>query len=157
MAEPVAMFSDAENRALAALLDEIIPPSADGRLPGAGDAVRSGLTDATLGSVPGLDVALKLGLSALEAAAEKRGAAAFVDLPRAEKLASLEEVGAADAGFVPMAMFLAFASYYRHAPVLEAMSLEARPPHPKGHAMEPTDLSLLDPVRRRCKLYRDVT
>lgn len=155
MTEPAA-FSESEHRTLAAVLDEIIPPTADGRLPGGGDAVRAGLTDATITSVPGLDVALKLGLSALEAAAEKRGVAGFVELPRAEKLAAMNEVGEADAGFLPMAMFLAFASYYRHAPVLEAMNLEARPPHPKGHAMEPSDLSLVDPVRRRGKIYRDV-
>jgi hypothetical protein len=33
--------------------------------------------------------------------------------------------------------------------------MEARPPHPKGYEMAPHDLSLLDPVRRREKLYRD--
>lgn len=150
------LSSQIESRSLAAVLDEIIPPSADGRLPGGGDAVRAGLTDGTIASVPGLDVALQAGLSALEAAAAKRGAKGFVDLSRDDKLAVLNEVGTADAVFLPMAMFLAFASYYRHAPVLEAMNLEARPPHPKGHEMEPGDLSLVEPVRRRGKIYREV-
>jgi hypothetical protein len=38
--------------------------------------------------------------------------------------------------------------------VLTALGLEARPPHPAGYAIEPNDLSLLDPVRRRAELYR---
>jgi hypothetical protein len=40
--------------------------------------------------------------------------------------------------------------------VLEALGIEGRPPHPKGYTIEPTDWSLLDPVRRRSRRYREV-
>jgi len=34
--------------------------------------------------------------------------------------------------------------------------MEPRPPFPKGFTIEEGDWTLLDPVRRRGKLYRDV-
>jgi hypothetical protein len=40
--------------------------------------------------------------------------------------------------------------------VLEAIGMEARAPFPKGFEVEPGDLSLLDPVRRRGRVYREV-
>ncbi|HUI24603.1 MAG TPA: hypothetical protein VL403_00860, partial [Candidatus Kryptonia bacterium] len=47
------------------------------------------------------------------------------------------------------------AGYCQHARVVEALGLEARPPHPQGYQMEPNDLTLLDDVRRCPKRYRD--
>jgi hypothetical protein len=46
-------------------------------------------------------------------------------------------------------------AYYQAPRVVEALGLEARPPHPKGYEVELGDLTLLDEVRRRGKLYRD--
>ena len=43
----------------------------------------------------------------------------------------------------------------RHGSVVEGLGLEDRPPYPKGYEVEAGDLSLLDPVRARPKLYRD--
>ena len=47
-----------------------------------------------------------------------------------------------------------YMAYYSNDRVLEGLGLEPRPPHPGGYAMEPNDLTLLDDVRRRPKLYR---
>jgi hypothetical protein len=41
------------------------------------------------------------------------------------------------------------------ARVLEALDLEPRPPHPEGYATVEGDLSLLEPVRRRGRKYRE--
>ena len=57
---------------------------------------------------------------------------------------------------MPALLFLAYSGYYQHPRVVETLGLEARPPHPKGYAMEAFDPSLLDAVRRRGKIYRDV-
>ena len=40
--------------------------------------------------------------------------------------------------------------------VIAALDLEPRPPHPQGFTMPENDLSLLDPVRARGRLWRDV-
>ena len=49
----------------------------------------------------------------------------------------------------------AYRDYYQHPRVVEALGLEPRPPFPKGFEVAPSDLTLLDPVRRRRKMYRD--
>lgn len=46
--------------------------------------------------------------------------------------------------------------YYRDDRVLESLGLEARAPFPKGHSVEQGDWSLLDAVRNRPPMWRDV-
>jgi len=46
--------------------------------------------------------------------------------------------------------------YYRDDRVMQSLGLEARPPFPKGFEVEQGDWSLLDPVRARPRLYREV-
>jgi hypothetical protein len=74
----------------------------------------------------------------------------FVALARPDRQALL-----AEQPFVFPLMLHTFVGYYQTPRVVEALGLEARPPHPQGYAMEPNDLSLLDPVRRRPRLYRE--
>jgi len=47
--------------------------------------------------------------------------------------------------------------YYRDDRVMRSLGLEVRPPFPKGFEVEQGDWSLLDLVRARPKLYREVT
>ena len=58
-------------------------------------------------------------------------------------------------GFVLPLTFHAFIGYYQHPRVVEALGLEARPPHPQGYQVAPNDLTLLDGVRRGPKRYRE--
>ena len=46
--------------------------------------------------------------------------------------------------------------YYRDDRVMRSLDMEVRPPFPKGFEVEQGDWSLLDPVRARPKLFRDV-
>lgn len=46
--------------------------------------------------------------------------------------------------------------YYRDDRVMRALGLDPRPPYPQGHVLEPGDWSLLDAVRGRPRLWRDV-
>ncbi|RPI33292.1 MAG: hypothetical protein EHM67_15515, partial [Hyphomicrobiaceae bacterium] len=46
--------------------------------------------------------------------------------------------------------------YYRDDRVFIALGLEPRPPFPKGHALEQGDWSLLETVRARPRMWRDV-
>ena len=138
-------FTPARERALVAVLDEIIPASADGRLPGAGFTVAAGLLLVNVG----------LGYLTLDRSAATRGRGCFADLSAEERRGVLEEVAVADPGFVPTLMFLAYVSYYADRGVLEGLRFEARPPHPLGHAMAPNDPSLLEPVRSRGRLWRE--
>ena len=148
-------FSAAELATFAAVLDQIIPPSSDGKFPGAGFLAGGERLAGIIRLMPGLDLALLGGIAAADELARKRGAASYAALPAAERGAVLNEVAASDGGFVPSLMFVAFTTYYVEERVVEALELEARPPHPKGFVMGADDPSLLEPVRRRGKLYRE--
>ena len=134
-------MTDSERQLLDAVLDTIIPPSTDGRLPGAGEV---GLGAAVQQAMAG---AVEPGLAALPAD--------FAELPVAERQAALEGLGTSQPGFVPGLLFHSYVGYYQDARVVEALGLEARPPFPKGYDMEPNDLTLLDAVRQRPSMVRE--
>ena len=46
--------------------------------------------------------------------------------------------------------------YYRDDRVLRALGIEPQAPFPKGRALEPGDWSLLEAVRSRPRMWRDV-
>ena len=133
--------------ALARVLDLLIPPSADGRLPGAGELDLARYVEELLATTPGPRPLVAQGLAALEA----RG---FGALAREAQRALLEEVAQTLPGFAPTLLFLTMTGYYREPRVLAALGLEARPPFPKGHAVGASDFGLLERVRQRGKLYR---
>ena len=141
-------FTADEERLLVRLLDVIVPPSGDGRLPGAGQLGLVEHIARTVRETPMLRPVVEYGMSALGELAAKRG--------DGDVRAVLEEFAAGDQFFMPAFLFLVYSTYYQNPRVLAALGLEARPPHPKGHEMEPIDLTLLDPVRRRDGLFRKV-
>ena len=47
------------------------------------------------------------------------------------------------------------ACYYSHERVLEALGANPGPPFPNGNEVKQADLTLLDPVRERGKIWRD--
>ena len=67
----------------------------------------------------------------------------------------LSEHESAGTGMLRGLIFHTYMGYYQDGRVMEALGLEARPPFPLGYELEPGDLSLLDPVRRRPKLFRE--
>jgi hypothetical protein len=54
-----------------------------------------------------------------------------------------------------MLMLYTFGCYYKHPRVLAHYGLKAGAPHPNGYDVAPTDLALLEPVRRRGAIYRE--
>jgi hypothetical protein len=141
---------------LSAVLDEIIPEDGARKLPGAGSIGLAGAVEDAARRNPGMGAVIAQGLVALQQVLGERGLASLASAPRGDRAAIVKEVEARDAGFILTLMFVAYAAYYQDRRVLDGLGLEPRPPHPKGYAMAPDDLSLLDPVRRRGKLYRPV-
>jgi hypothetical protein len=136
-------------RALRALAGAIIPPSAAYDVPGADD---DRIFTDILGSIErDRDDVLR----ALAHLAELWGGA-FADLGPARRT----EVAAAfrEAGGVPLAALVrvVLLCYYRDDRVMRSLGQEPRSPFPKGHVVEQGDWSLLDPVRARPRMYRQV-
>lgn len=142
-------FSPDEMRTLASVLDEIIPPSADGRFPGAGQLGIAGYIDAAVRKTPELKSMIAQGLADLDDLARQRNAPGFTALSREDKLQLLH----AQAFVLPLT-FNTYIGYYQNAQVVAALGLQPRPPHPQGYEMQPNDLTLLEGVRRRAKRYR---
>ncbi len=46
--------------------------------------------------------------------------------------------------------------YYRDERVMQSLQMEARPPHPHGYAVAAGEWQLLEPVRKRGRVYREV-
>ena len=147
-------FSADQRRALARVLDEIIPPSG-GRLPGAGELGVVTYVEQALRTTPALRDMIVEGLTALEDLATHRHDCAFAALSTETQSEVLHALAYSEHAFPPVLMLHAYAGYYQDGRVLQALGLEPRPPHPQGYTMEPNDLSLLDPVRQRPKRYRD--
>ena len=142
-------FTDEEQRTLALVLDAIVPPSADGRLPGAGALGIGAYLDAALRTMPDLRAMVAEGLAELEQTAQSRHGRSFDALGDGERDALL-----AGQAFVFALTLQVYAGYYQHPRIVTALGLEPRPPHPEGYAMEPNDWSVLEPVRRRSTIYR---
>ena len=154
-ADPTTAFTEGELRTLARVLDLLVPPSVDGRLPGAGELGLAARIERVAQGDPGLRAALAAGFAALDRLAQRRGAPGFQALGGSQPLAVLKEVAAAQPGFLPGLTFHTYVGYYQDGRVLEGLGLDPRPPFPRGHALEPFDAALLEPARRRGKLYRD--
>ena len=142
-------------RTLTTVLDEIIPPSGDGVLPGAGVLGVAAHIAQAIERAPELAFTIAPGLAAADELAAERHGRRFAELAREQKVAVLSALEATQPAFLPTLTFHAYIGYYQHPRVMAALGLEPRPPHPGGYVMEPNDLSLLDAVRRRPKLYRE--
>ena len=144
-------FSPQAERTLNSVLDALIPASDDGRFPGAGELGLAAYIKDALQATPDLRAMILDGLADLDAAARNRDAAEFAILSKQDKQELL-----AQQGFILPLSLHAYAGYYQQPRVLDALGLEARAPHPQGYEMEPNDLSVLDPIRRRRPMYREV-
>jgi hypothetical protein len=139
---------------LAALLDTLIPPSKDGRLPGAGaigvgdHVVLAMQADAATGEL------VSRGLDELDACARSAGADGFAQLDEDARSALVQRFQNEQKDFFECIVLHACTGYYQHERVVGALGLEARPPFPKGYEVAAIDPDLLEPVRKRAPMYR---
>jgi len=153
-ASSAAQLSDAQRDALRCVLDQIIPES--GAMPGAGEIGLVAYFEQTIAKTPDLLGTLAAGLAAADEIARGRGAMNFAALAETERAAVLDEAARSQPSFLPSLIFHTFVGYYQHERVVRALGVETHPPYPKGFQVEAGDLSLLDPVRKRAKMYREV-
>jgi hypothetical protein len=147
-------LDDDQRRALGPLLDGFIPRSADGVLPGAGELGIAADLDEVLQRVPEMHAMVVASIAELNRLAAQRDAPRFTALSAEQQAGVMTELSCSEHAFPPMLMLYTFGCYYKHPRVVEHYGLEARPPHPKGYEVAPTDLALLDPVKKRGAIYR---
>jgi hypothetical protein len=148
-------LSDHEKHTLSSLLDEIIPPSENGRLPGAGSLGLTDYVEGALSRMPELEVSIVEGLRLISVMLRQQRQPAYAELTDEARRQVSSALEARVPTFLPALTFLAYSGYYSNARVLEALGLEARAPYPRGYEVPPTDFALLERVRRRGRRWRE--
>lgn len=151
-ADSAQALTAAQRALLDIVLDMIVPPGTDGRMPGAAEV---GVPAYLVAEAPDALPALRGELDRLERISREHFARAFAQLQKGERQALVENLRAQEPAFMSRLAMETMACYYQHDRVLQALGREARPPYPKGYQVAQGDLSLLDPVRARGKIYRD--
>ncbi len=132
-----------------AFLDLVIPPSDDGKLPGAGSLGLGADLAGRIEADPALGSFVQAGLQAVYDAALARDPAGLAGLSPPARVEVLE----AQLGTHPMLMIglglHLYLAYYQHPAVLEGLGEPPRAPFPEGYALEPTDPHLLALLRER--------
>jgi len=141
-------LSDLQRRSLASLLDAIIPSSEDGRMPSAADM---DLVAYLRERAPEFVPTLVEGLAALD---ELCVGQEFAALTAPERRSLAQELSRVQPDMFDWLHRHTLACYYQDDRVLVGLGLEPGPPFPRGNTIRSGDLSLLEPVRKRSKLYR---
>jgi len=147
--QTVPPLSTAEATSLRCVAAAMIPPSARYDVPGADDEVIFADIIASLGR----DAALVRRALAL---LDDLAGAALPGLSADAQDDVLERFRRRYPDLTATLVHVVVCCYYRDDRVMRSLGMEPRPPFPKGFDVEAGDFSLLDPVRARGPIYRQV-
>lgn len=134
---------------LNAFFDVAIPPSRDGRMPGAGSLGLNATLAGALAADPILGAAVQAGLQAVRDAALARDPAGFAALsPQARREVVDAQLAAHPMLMIGVVVHL-YQAYYQHPRVLEGLGVPPRPPFPEGYDLEDTEPELLAKLQTR--------
>ena len=143
-------LSAEQRRSLEMLVGMMIPASREYAVPGADD---SQIFADILVKAHALPVVAQ-GLQALDELSNARCGGSFSGLDDDDAIAVADAFRSSQVPFVRVLVAITAQCYYRDDRVVEALGMEARSPFPGGFALEEGDWSLLEPVRKRPKMYR---
>ena len=92
---------------------------------------------------------------AIEVTSNQQYSGEFANLSVEDKVAVLKLIEADRPAFFKALIHHTYAGYYTSPRVLRAKGLAVTPPQPQGYELEGFDMSLLENVRKRGKVYRD--
>ena len=149
-----SFLTDQQRGLMAAILDGIIPREGD--FPGAGELGVADHIDETVAGSKDLKRLFAEGLKSVVSMSHKEYGRDFGSLSADERVHVLEHIESDQPAFFEELIHHAYAGYYINPEVLRVKGLQLSPPMPKGYALEPFDLSLLESVKKRGQVYRDV-
>ncbi len=155
MAERIASDSgltETQSRTLKALLGIIIPEDAERGMPSAAEMDVVGYVSEF---APGQMDAICRDLDGVEELAQKRLGTAFGALSHDDASELIEASRASQPGLARALIIQTLSCYYQDDRVVAALGYPAGPPFPTGNTVESGDLSLLDPVKKRGRIYRE--
>ena len=147
-------LTPARRATLDAVLDLIVPPSSDGRMPGASQV---GVAEFLIAQAADALPEVAADLDELDRRALEAHGVSFAAMDGPRRQALTDSIRAAQPTFMARLALETVTCYYLDDRVLMGIGMEARPPWPKGYTVAAGDLSLLDPVRARGDIWRDPT
>jgi hypothetical protein len=149
-----AFFVASQQLLLSHVLNRLVPASDD--FPGAGDLGVASYVDTVVGRSAELKRLFAQGLTDITLASQALLGQDFVGLADDQKDVVLRQVETQQPAFFEALVQHTYSGYYSHPTVIRLLGLEARPPQPRGYHLEPLDLTLLDHVKQRGPLYRQI-
>jgi len=148
-----SFLTEEQSHSLRILLNMIVPPNKGKGLPGAGELDFVGYVREF---APDQIEAVQNELDLLEQTSQSQYQRRFADLKQIEQDSLVGRMRKRDVEFALHIIVQAMGCYYQDDKVVIALGMEARPPFPKGNDVVSGDLSLLDPVREKKQIYKDV-
>ena len=139
-----------QERTLMALLNLIIPPSEDGKMPGAAD-----VGFLTYLHKEDLFPCANEELLFINNVSHEVYNQDFSALSESKQKQLIDKLRNKLSKFLSWLTSQVIHCYYQDDEVLRAIGLAARTPFPEGHFLEEGDLALLEPVYQRGKFYKD--
>jgi len=152
--ESPAFFAAAQCELLTSVLNRIVP--AAGAFPGAGDLDVASYLDRVVGQSATLKRLFAQGLVQITLTSQAQYAQPFTALLEGQRDAVLHHVEAMAPEFFEALVTHTYSGYYSQPTIARLLGMEGRPPQPRGHHLEPLDLSLLDNIKQRQPIYRQV-
>ena len=147
-------LSESHREILRTLIGSIIPASEEYDTPGAADPLIFKDVLITSGSYPDM---FEAGLEDIDRQAMRsHSGIGFAALSDPDRRVMAEQLSRTLNPFLRTLVSITTQCYYRDDRVMQALGMDPRPPFPEGFTIEDGDWTLLEPVRRRGKLYRDI-
>lgn len=145
-------FTNEEQRTLLALVGAVIPANTEYGTPSADDP---DIAADILASARPYHATVASALHQVESIAAERYATAYADLDADTRARLASDLSRSR--FVGLGTLVTITAqcYYRDDRVMRSLGMEPRSPYPDGFDIPQGDWSLLDPVRRRGKIYKD--
>ena len=146
------LFTNEEQRTLLALVGAVIPANAEYGTPSADDP---DIAADILATARPYHATVANALQQVESIAAEQYATAYADLDAETRARLASDLSRSRFAGLGTLVTITAQCYYRDDRVMRSLGMEPRSPYPDGFDVPQGDWSLLDPVRRRGKIYKD--
>ena len=146
-------LSNEDRETFQTFVGKVIPESNEYKVPGSDDP---NIFAEILAAAQSSASLITNGLKIINTSAEKRYGESFNTLMEEQQSELLDDLQNAPVPAIRTIVSIAAQCYYRDDRVMESLGMEIRSPYPGGFEVEQGNWSLLDAVKEKDKLYRDV-
>ena len=150
----MSFFVDEHLELMRSILDRIIPPF--GSFPGAGELDLVSYIDQAIGQSAELKRLFASGMAEIVVKSERLAHGGFIGLSGEQQDEILRQIESEFPVFFRFLLHNTYCGYYINPKIVELLGLELRSPQPEGYGLESSDLSLLENVKKRGQIYRNV-